>query len=127
MSSSSKVPLVGTGSPQVVVKTRNDLIGAGIGLVGVFGLFISLFVQYSSLQKGGDSGTNDISSYVKNLMAYVVPTLILAILGWNLFAYYNSSVNKSQILWYMAITAIIFSNIALVASLFQVRVVTQYT
>ena len=123
---SATKPIVSSGQPNPSLKIRYDLFGAVGGIAATLLLFIGILVQYLSLWKGGTSGTTEVKSQLTNAMAYVIPTLITALVGWWFYAAYSSSINKAGILWTMGILAIIFSNIALVASLFQVKVISQY-
>ena len=122
---SGKLP-VASGTPFQSVLFNWETAGISIGVLMVLFLFIGIFVQYASLLKGGFSGSTEIKDQVGIAFAYFIPTLVIALLGWWMYSYYSSSVNKAGIVWCMGIMAIIFSNIALVTSLFQVRVVSQY-
>lgn len=122
---SGKIP-VSSGQPNPSFKVRYDLWGGVISCLAILGLFGGIAAQYVSVWKGGQSGSNEIKDYMVNSMAYIFPTFAITLAGWYLFVSYSSSVNKATWLWIMGIFAIILSNIALVASLFQVKVVTQY-
>jgi hypothetical protein len=125
--STTTVGLPKIGAPSTTTGSVNmGMGGLIVGLVGVGLLMAGIFTQFLNVS-GGESGNRTLIEKVGVTFAFLLPSVLLLILGWLFYASYSSNINKSRILWWMAMTSLITSNIALVASLFQVKLTTKFS
>ena len=95
--------------------------GIVLSVTGILALLASVIVQLTSINHGS-SGQLTIDSAMTNTIALILtPTLIL-ILGAALYYYIYSSERPFLVLFVACLFSYILSNIAIILSLYQVRV-----